>query len=384
MHPVVELGDVCTTVMGQAPPSEECNRDGVGTPFVKAGEFSADGPIIREWTTKPLKLAKQSDVLVCVVGATCGKINRGADCAIGRSVAAVRSDPTQLDPSFLFRFLETWSTRLRQRSQGAAQTVITREMISELPLPLPPLPEQRRIAAILDKADALRAKRREAIAKLDQLLQSVFLDMFGDPVTNPKGWPTGRIGDMLASVKYGTSAKAALDGPVPILRMNNLTSNGEMDLADLKYIDLEPAELNKCLVRPGDILFNRTNSKELVGKTAVYEGPEPMAFAGYLVRGRISGDHAPEYISAYLNSPWGKKKLRGMCKSIVGMANINAQEFSGIEIAIPPPEVQTQFAQTVRAVRQRKAALRGQMLDLDRLFAALQRDAFAGQLAVAA
>jgi type I restriction enzyme, S subunit len=108
----------------------------------------------------------------------------------------------------------------------------------------------------------------------------------------------------------------------------------------------------------------------------VYDGPEPMAFAGYLVRGRVSDRYSPEYISAYLNSRWGKQKLRGMCKSIVGMANINAQEFAGISIAIPSSETQRRFARLVSGMRARKRDLREQMRAFDRLFSALQSNAF--------
>lgn len=89
----VALASVAEFVMGQAPPGSACNETGTGTPFVKAGEFGLERPLIREWTTQPLKLAKASDVLICVVGATAGKLNLGADCAIGRSVAAIRPSP---------------------------------------------------------------------------------------------------------------------------------------------------------------------------------------------------------------------------------------------------------------------------------------------------
>ena len=98
------MGDFAEAIMGQAPPGECCNKSGLGTPFVKAGEFGKERPIIREWTTKPLKLAKFEDVLLCVVGATCGKINKGADCAIGRSVAAIRADQSRLNSSYLYHF----------------------------------------------------------------------------------------------------------------------------------------------------------------------------------------------------------------------------------------------------------------------------------------
>lgn len=251
--------------------------------------------------------------------------------------------------------------------------------VAKIKIPLPPVNEQRRIAAILDKADALRGQRRAAIAKLDELLQSVFIEMFGDPVMNPKSWPICKIADLLDSVKYGSSDKATREGEIPILRMNNLTYSGQIELSDLKYITEKQAD-EKYLVEPGDILFNRTNSKELVGKTAVYDGPVPMAYAGYLVRGRVNQSNAPEYISAFLNSIWGKAILRNMCKNIVGMANINAREFGSIELPVPPSELQRKFQQYVRAVRAQKQRMQEGMKKLDELFACLQQRAFSGKL----
>lgn len=198
------LGDITEVVMGQAPPGEDCNRQGRGTPFVKAGEFDDHRPVIREWTTNPLRVARSGDVLVCVVGATAGKINESIDCAIGRSVAAVRPDPLLLSSKYLYHFLGTQVSRLRAKSQGLAQGVITRKMLQEVSITLPSLPEQRRIAAILDKADELRAKRRAALAQLDTLTQSIFLDVFGDPATNPKGWPEATTLGDVAEIVFGS------------------------------------------------------------------------------------------------------------------------------------------------------------------------------------
>ena len=262
---------------------------------------------------------------------------------------------------------------------GGAQPNINQTIVKNLEIPLPPLSEQCRIAAILDKVEALRSKRNDAIAKLDQLLKSVFLQMFGDPATNPKGWPIGKITDLLESFTYGSSEKAASSGDVPILRMNNITSSGEMNLTDLKYLPADRVS-DKHLVEVGDVLFNRTNSKELVGKTAVYDGPSTMAYAGYLVRARPKDAASAHYISGFLNSSYGKATLRGMCKSIVGMANINAKEFSAIEIAIPPIAVQRDFASRVKAVRDYRRRLEAHQGVLDTLFGSLQERAFAGEL----
>ena len=311
------------------------------------------------------------------MSANLGRVHRlSQDCYLVSHLAAVLPSPA-VDPGYLHRWFEC-NPASRLITNEAYPSIKT-STIQDIRVPLPPLPEQRRIAAILDKADALRAKRRLAIAKLDQLLQSVFLEMFGDPVVNPKGWPVRRIGDLLESVKYGSADKATLSGEVPILRMNNLTYSGEMNLSDLKYITREQAS-DKYLVEPGDLLFNRTNSKELVGKTAVYDGPVPMAYAGSLVRGRVKRGVVPEYISAFLNSTYGKAILRGMCKNIVGMANINAKEFASIAIPAPSDAQQSKFQKVVVNIRKRKLRMKAIEAQQDRLFDSVQQRAFSGRL----
>lgn len=124
------LGELSQFIMGQAPPGSASNFDGVGTPFVKAGEFGLERPIIREWTTQPLKMADEGDVFICVVGATSGKINLGANCAIGRSVAAIRPSPG-LNQFYLYDFMKTKVDEMRRGSTGTAQGVISSVMLSE-------------------------------------------------------------------------------------------------------------------------------------------------------------------------------------------------------------------------------------------------------------
>jgi type I restriction enzyme, S subunit len=245
---------------------------------------------------------------------------------------------------------------------------------------LPPLAEQRRIAEVLDRAEALRAKRRAALAELDSLTQSLFLDLFGDPATNPKSWPIRVIRDLLESASYGTSEKSGATGEFPVLRMNNISRTGEMDFTDLKFMDLEASQQDRYLVRTGDVLFNRTNSVELVGKTGVYREAKPVAYAGYLIRLRVTKENHPEYLSAFLNSAYSKAMLRGMCKSIIGMANINATEIQGMKIPSPPIALQQEFARRVGAVEKLKQAQRAALAEQDALFATLQHRAFRGEL----
>ena len=190
---------------------------------MKAGEFHERFPVVREWTTNPLKFAKSSDVLVCVVGATAGKVNQGIDCAIGRSVAAVRPHNGALDTAYLYYFLSQQTDMLRAKSQGLAQGVITRDMLHELHIPLPPLDEQKRIAAILDQADALRRLRQRAIDRLNELSQAIFHEMFGDPNTNPKRLPLQSLGELIkVSSGEGLTGADQNGGPYPVYGGNGI------------------------------------------------------------------------------------------------------------------------------------------------------------------
>lgn len=378
--PKMRLDKVCRITMGQAPSGDSYNFDGNGLALIAgAGDFGKETPEPKKYTTAAGKRSEEGEIILCI-RATIGDLNwSDKEYCLGRGVAGLFGHKDKLDQKYLWHWLKNVAPLLKSKGKGATFLQVTKEDICSLEIALPPLEEQRRIASILDQADELRQKRQQAIEKLDQLLQATFIDMFGDPISNPKGWEVGCIGDMLESVKYGSSDKATLEGEIPILRMNNLTYSGEMDLRDLKFITKVQAD-EKYLVKEGDILFNRTNSKELVGKTAVYVGPEPMAYAGYLVRGRTKENFAPEYISAFLNSPWGKEKLQSMCKSIVGMANINAKEFQSIVLPIPPENEQMHFKARVLAIREKKQLLVNQLNVFETLFKSLQNQAFNGTL----
>lgn len=167
--------------------------------------------------------------------------------------------------------------------------------------------------------------------------------MFGLPSDNAKCFDKGIIRNVVSEVKYGTSKPASDGGEYPYLRMNNITYDGQLDLKDLKFIDMPEKEIEKCVVRKGDILFNRTNSMELVGKTCLFNLDRPMIIAGYIIRMRVNEKVLPEYLSTFLNLKYSKDILYEMCKAAIGQANINAQELQNIEIIIPPIDMQYKF-----------------------------------------
>lgn len=172
--------------------------------------------------------------------------------------------------------------------------------------------EQILICEKLNKLYEIIKLRRQELQLLDELIKARFVELFGDPIKNPKGWEVVTIGDIVTEVRYGTSKPAVEGGKYPYLRMNNLTVDGHLDLKDLKYIDIPDDEMEKCVVRKGDVLFNRTNSIELVGKTAVFDLPEDMVIAGYIIRVRLNERLLPEIFSQYMNLEALKDILRAM------------------------------------------------------------------------
>lgn len=216
------------------------------------------------------------------------------------------------------------------------------------------LDKQAEIVQILGKAESIILKRRKELDELGNLVKARFVEMFGIYPANQMGWETGKIRDTVADVRYGSSRPSVDGGKYPYLRMNNITYGGELDLSDVKRIDVPENELDKCTVRRGDVLFNRTNSKELVGKTCVYDRDEMMVLAGFVIRVRVNDRVLPEFLSAFLNTDFSKKTLSEMCKAAIGQANINAQEMQNIGLYLPPLELQRQFVQFKKQIDKSK------------------------------
>lgn len=366
-------------------------------PLLRANNIIGEGKLffdpilyVKEEKVKEEQLILKGDIVIAassgsinIVGKP-GQANRDLNKTFGAFCKLIRNKNEEiLNTKYLGHFFNSpyYKRTIRNAAAGANINNLRNEHIDNLEIPVPPMEVQIKIASALDKAQELIDSRKAQIEKYDELLQAVFLDMFGDPVINPKGWEKGTIRDLLSEAKYGTSKKAdEKNGEYPVLRMNNITYKGNWDFSSLKYVNLDENELEKYLVHKGDILFNRTNSKELVGKTAVYVEENSMAYAGYLVRLRTNKKANPHYISTYLNSHHGKLTLRNMCKSIVGMANINAQEVQDIKILHPPLDLQNQFASIVEKVEMEKKLCEESLKQMKENFNSIMQRAFRGEM----
>ncbi len=244
--------------------------------------------------------------------------------------------------------------KAKLRGSTARRRSLPTPTLLEHTIPLPAIDAQRYILEIIHKSRNVLETRKIQLQKLDMLVRARFVEMFGDPVLNEKGWKIVTVGDIVTEVRYGTSKPAVEGGKYPYLRMNNLTADGHLDLKDLKYIDISEDEIEKCVVRKGDVLFNRTNSIELVGKTAVFDLTEEMVIAGYIIRVRLNKEMLPVVFSQYMNLEPLKVILRGMAKGAVNQANINAQELQSIKVYIPDMKLQNQFADFVQQIDKSK------------------------------
>ena len=251
--------------------------------------------------------------------------------------------------------------------------------VARLQIFLPPLAEQRRIAAILDAADALRAKRREALAQLDTLLQSTFLDMFGDPVTNPMEWEvvrfktlgTSRLGKML------DNGKQTGDCQSPYLANFNVQW-GRFELNELRQMDFDEADREEFRLRDGDLLICEGGE---VGRTAIWrEELDGVYFQKALHRVRLVPKRAtPEYIMYYM---WFMAQNGGFrdYTNAATIAHLTGIRLKHLPIPLPPLELQCRFAAVVESVEQQRARQRAHLAELDTLFASLQSRAFRGDL----
>lgn len=375
------LGNLVKIDSGYAFKSEFFNRT-KGLPVVRIRDVnSGSSQTLYNGEYEETYIIQNGDYLITMDGDFKVGEWQGGRALLNQRVCRISSVSNELDNRYLYYYLPKVLKGIEDKTAFVTVKHLSIKDISNIEIPLPNIKIQKKIAGVLDKAQELIDKRKEQIEKIDEFLQSVFLDLFGDPVKNSKRWKTGKIRDIVSEVNYGTSKKAdERVGKYPILRMNNITYKGHWDFSNLKYIDLNDDELPKYLVYKGDLLFNRTNSKELVGKTAVYRNDRPMVYAGYLIRVRTNEKANTEYISAYLNSIHGKLVLKNMCKNIVGMSNINAQEMQNINILNPPIELQNKFAEIVEKTEAQKELMQKSLKEMENNFQSIMQKAFRGEL----
>jgi type I restriction enzyme S subunit len=250
---------------------------------------------------------------------------------------------------------------------------------------LPPALEQRRIAAILDQADALRAKRREALAQLDSLTQSIFIEMFGDPVANPKAWPDtlklGAVADIVSGVTKGRKIADAPTRVVPYLAVANVQDKA-LSLSGVKEIEASEAEIDRYRLLRDDLLLTEGGDPDKLGRGTLWNDEIPECIhQNHIFRVRLTSQAVlPLFLNWLVGSARGKKYFLRSAKQTTGIASINMTQLREFPLLLPPLALQQTFATRIQAVESLKTTHRAALAELDALFATLQHRAFSGGL----
>lgn len=398
--PLVKIGDVCSLMTGGTPKTtiSEYYEDGT-VPWIVSGDihkgeiFDCDKKIteLAVENSNARYLPKDS-VLIALngQGKTRGTVAllRASNATCNQSIVSINpNNQRELFSDYLFYFLKSQYRQIRNITGDKDRAGLNMPLIRSITIPLPPLEEQKRIAAILDKADAIRRKRQQAIQLADDFLRSVFLDMFGDPVTNPKGWKMNPIKNGLKEVKSGWSAKGesypCKKGELGVLKISAVTS-GVFKPSENKFVNNALAE-DKKLVFPskGDLLFSRANTRELVAATCIVTESRRDVFLPDKLW-KITSDCSlllPEFLHFMIQQPRFKNLLTSQATGTSGsMLNISKDKFENSIGIYPPIDMQEKFKAVFWKVNSLLKSVKASNSKLSDGFNSLSQKAFAGDL----
>lgn len=389
----VPITEVCDFQGGTQPPKEEWeNQPKQG--YVRMLQ-------IRDFTQKKIehveyvkisgkiKTCDADDILIGRYGASIGKILTGLSGAYNVAIVKTIPDQNQITKPFLYYVLKNakFQSFIGNIGGRAAQAGFNKEDLSTFQIPLPPLPEQIHIANVLSKAEALLAKRKESLALLDAYLKSTFLEMFGDPVRNEKGWDVESLNSILVKIESGWSPVCE-DSP-----RKNLSEWGILKLSAVTYDFFNPNENKKLKpdtiikkkieVKKNDLLFARKNTIELVGSCAYIFEDFPKLLLSDLIfklkydNSKVNGIFLWKLLCDLRKSKQFHKIASGTAGS---MPNISQERLMGFKIILPPLELQNQFAAVVEKVEALKERYQESLRELEALYGSLSQRAFRGEL----
>lgn len=390
--PVVELTDVCDIDVGRTPSRNNAAFWGSGAPWLSIADMNQGREILHtkeQITSEAAKAGKLVDpgTVLLSFKLSIGKVAvAGIPLFTNEAIAALPiKTPNRLRSDYLLHTLRAMNLT-SGANRAAMGATLNKAKLQRLRIPLPSLDEQRRIAAILDHADSLRAKRRRVTSLLCDVTRSIFIDMFGDPSRNQRGWERVKLGDIVPEIDSGTSpvceARPAEGDEWAVLKLGAV-SYGTFNPDENKAYLGDTSAMRRSEVRPGDLLFSRKNTKDLVGATAVVHHVPPRRLLPDLIY-RLHLDYEKvdsEYLHALLSNHHKRPQLVSLASgSASSMANISRSRLNGLPIELPPLDLQQLFANRIRHT----AALRtrAERLNLEnlRLFASLQSRAFRGGL----
>jgi len=382
--PFVAIGDVAEILSGNAWKSSLFTNESEGRlPIIRIQNISDRATDFIYWDGVALDkfIIKDGDLLLSLSGNVKLCEWSFGDALLNQRI--VKLAPTAcVDKRYFYWALHRVVAEIEAMARHAVIANVSVTDLKEFQIPLPPLPEQKRIAAILDKADAIRRKRQQAIQLADDFLRAVFLDMFGDPVTNPKGWDEyvlNEIADIRSGVTKGKAVKPEESVTRPYMRVANV-QDGYLDLADVQQITVSKRDAEKCLLLDGDILLTEGGDPDKLGRGHVWRGEvEGCLHQNHIFSVRVNdqGRVRSAFLSAIISSSRGKRYFLKVGKQTTGIATINKSVLSEFVPFIPPVALQDKYLAVVKRIDAVKQSLAEGDVGL---FNSLSQKAFAGQL----
>jgi type I restriction enzyme, S subunit len=383
MSNIVSLNQILDIQNGFAFDSTLFNHSGLGMPIIRIRDLArgySETYYNGEYDQR--FVVKKGDLLIGMDGEFRCYQWKGSNALLNQRVCRLQNFSNRVNPKYVYYLINKYLIEIEDKTTFVTVKHISSKQINSIQIPLPPLAEQERIVRLLDEAESLRKLRGQVSERMEEFIPALFHEMFGDPSGNDKNWEIVKVGNLLTLCEYGTSQKANEDGNgIPVLRMGNVTYEGDLDITDLKHVELSDKEMKKQLLENGDVLFNRTNSRELVGKTGMWNGRFPAVAASYFIRIRFDAkkEH-PQHFTTFMNLPYMKRRLTEMARGAVGQANINAQELQSIEVPLPPIDLQCEFAQRVQEAQDVRSAQARSKERVEALYQSMLSRAFAGEL----
>ena len=384
--PLVKLGECVDILSGFAFKSSMFGNEGM--PLIRirdvvpghtttyySGDYSND------------YIIRKGDLLVGLDGDFNRALWKSDDALLNQRVCKLTSNETTLDSRYLYHLLPKELDIIHQNTPAVTVKHLSVKNIREIEVPLPPLAEQKRIAAILDKADAIRQKRQQAIKLADEFLRSMFLEMFGDPVTNPKGWEVKSLKDLLSSIDSGKSPKCesrnAVDKEWGVLKLSAVTY-GEYRTEENKAYLGSSSDIDKYEVKSGDLLFTRKNTKDLVAAVAyVFDTEAQRAMPDLIFRLNVKEPDILDklYLFGLLSNSNQRSEIQKLAGGAAGsMPNISKAKLLNVTIPVPPIDLQRKYSSVILKVKDSRDRINSASFDDEIMFNSLSQRAFSGQL----
>lgn len=377
---MAKLTDVCMLVMGQSPASSAYNSVGEGIPFFQGNaDFGEVSPTPKTWCTAPKQVAEKGDILLSV-RAPIGALNVAAEkCCIGRGLAAIRPREGIVRPGYMLFMLHYHRRFLEGKGTGSTFKAVGKKALMEFDFHLHSAKEQMEIESRLVRILNLIKLQRKAVRSLDELVESQFIEMFGDPAQNPMNWEIASL-TSLGICKNGMNFKSKESGiELPCLGVGDFKDRIFInDVSEMGRVNLDTEPSEGCFLKDGDVVFVRSNgNKELVGRClAVYPGDAKAVYSGFCIRLRIESKKVRiPYLVWVLRQPSIRRQMFGRGANV---QNLNQKLMAQVMVPLPPLSEQDRFVDFVAQVDKTKAAVQQSIDKLQMLYDSLAQEYFGG------